>query len=211
MSLLATILHGIFVIVAFCSLYIQRPYVFDYQDWVYYSCVELFLLVFVLYFAPIYLQSTKVTPSRQTKKLRKSHRKKRCKRVKGSDSQLSTRRKTQEKCIEHQIVNQRRHRRRRRRTFEFIVPIMQTGNSLESHNKKQEFSRLTSKIGQNVKRKLRQSKHAPNRKPQHVKIEINHEALVPNDDKIPPLLPSMKPVSFGSNDNDKIEIIFGRE
>ena len=34
LSLLATIPHGIFVVASFCSLYIQRPYVFDFHDWV---------------------------------------------------------------------------------------------------------------------------------------------------------------------------------
>ena len=209
LSLLATIPHGIFVIVAFCSLYIQRPYVFDYHDWIYCSCVELFVLVFVMYFAPLYLQPREATADRQAKRLRKSHRKTRDRRGKDSDSRLSTRPKTQNKGPGHRIVNQRQRRRRRRRTFEFIIPIMEPEDACVIHNKKQD--RLASKLRHNVKQKLKQKKHAINRKPQHVNIDIKHKALVPTDDEIPPLLPNIKTASSRSYDNSTIKIILSRE
>ena len=211
LSLLATIPHGIFVIVAFCSLYIQRPYVFDYHDWIYCSCVELFVLVFVMYFAPLYLQPCETTVDGQAKRLRKSHRKTRDRRGKDSDSRLSTRPKTKNKCPEHEIVNQRQRRRRRRRTFEFVIPIMEAEDACVSNNKKQEFYCPASKIRHNVKRKLKQKTHATNRKPQHVKIDINHKASVRKGDEIPPLPQNIKNASRKSDDTGTLKIIFAPE
>ena len=62
-----------------------------------------------------------------------------------------------------------------------------------------------------MKQKLKQKKHAINRKPQHVNIDIKHKALVPTDDEIPPLPPNIKTASSRSYDNSTIKISLSRE
>ena len=232
LSLIATIPHGIFALAAFCSLYIQRPYIFDFYDWIYYSIVEIFLLIFILYFMPSYLypylinlddneedKKPKNVISFSIRKRRKHNRKKK------NSKDIIVEVRNPEKS-----VNQRRRRRRRRRTFEFITPEgLEDPNIASSNSKTQSQNDCVARKSSSLKKRKgrRRNKKKQQKRSAHVKIDVNAgDVRLTDDEELPPLPSFVKYKMYKSptiprkngiytnrtiNDEDTIEIVFSRE
>jgi hypothetical protein len=223
LSLLATIPHGIFVVSSFCSLYIQRPYVFDFHDWLYYSCMEIFILIFILYFFPAYLLPVLMEFDNENKQGQNnsSTRRKNIRKKKNDDKVLTN---VKNSICTKKRVNQRR--RRRRRTFEFVTPVEIASHNVDIAPKLVRSDDLKDKATLKKRKGIRRSKKKQLSRAAHVKIDIDLEKVIEIDNEyLPPLPPPLAKCKTckssavlesnetynDSNGDNTIEIVFSRQ